>query len=72
MSSRSVVLDAIETKKRGWELSADAVREVIAGYASDEVPDYQMSALLMAIFIRGMRYEETLALTEAMADSGAR
>ena len=72
MSSRSVVLDAIETKKRGWELSADAIREVIAGYASEEVPDYQMSALLMAIFIQGMGYEETLALTESMANSGKR
>ena len=72
MSSRSAVLDAIETKKRGWVLSADAIREVIAGYASDEVPDYQMSALLMAIFIQGMGYEETLALTEAMANSGKR
>ena len=72
MSSKNAVLDAIETKKRGWELSADAIREVIAGYASEEVPDYQMSALLMAIFIQGMGYEETLALTESMANSGKR
>jgi thymidine phosphorylase len=72
LSSKSAVLDAIETKKHGWELSADAIREVIAGYASEEVPDYQMSALLMAIFIQGMGYEETLALTESMANSGKR
>jgi thymidine phosphorylase len=72
LSFESAVLDAIETKKRGWELSADAIREVIAGYASEEVPDYQMSALLMAIFIQGMGYEETLALTESMANSGKR
>ena len=64
MSFQNAVLDALETKKRGWELSAEAIREVIAGYASEEVPDYQMSALLMAIFIQGMGYEETLALTE--------
>lgn len=63
-------LDAIETKKRAGELSEEAVREVVVGYTSGEVPDYQMSALLMAIFIQGMRYEETLALTEAIADSG--
>ena len=72
MSLQNAVLDALETKKRGWELSAEAIREVIAGYASEEVPDYQMSALLMAIFIQGMGYEETLALTESMANSGKR
>ena len=68
----SAVLDAIETKKRGGELSRSVIREVVEGYSSGEVPDYQMSALLMAIFIRGMEYGETLALTEAMADSGKR
>ena len=72
MSLQNAVLDALETKKRGWELSAEAIREVTAGYASEEVPDYQMSALLMAIFIQGMGYEETLALTESMANSGKR
>ncbi|MDQ3912774.1 MAG: thymidine phosphorylase [Actinomycetota bacterium] len=66
------VLDAIETKKRGGKLSAEEIRKAVGGYTSGEMPDYQMSALLMAIFIRGMDYEETLALTEAMANSGAR
>jgi len=66
------VLDAIETKKRGGELSGGAIRQVVEGYTAGEVPDYQMAALLMAIFIRGMDYDETLALTEAMADSGKR
>jgi thymidine phosphorylase len=66
------ILDAIETKKRGKELSRDAIRRVVENYTSGEMPDYQMSALLMAIFIRGMDYEETLALTEAMAESGKR
>jgi thymidine phosphorylase len=68
----SAVLDAIETKKRGKELSRDAIRRVVENYTSGEMLDYQMSALLMAIFIRGMSYEETLALTEAMAVSGKR
>ena len=66
----ATVLDAIETKKSGGELSEDLIREVVAGYTEDEIPDYQMSALLMAIFLQGMSYEETLALTDAMATSG--
>ncbi len=72
MSHGSAVLDAIETKKRGGKLSEEIIREVVADYTAGGVPDYQMSALLMAIFIRGMEYDETLALTEAMADSGRR
>jgi thymidine phosphorylase len=66
----SAVLDAIETKKFGGELSEETIREVVAGYTDGVVPDYQMASLLMAIFIRGMSYEETLALTRAMAESG--
>ncbi len=72
MYSENAVLDAIETKKRGDELSENTIHRAVEGYTSGEVPDYQMSALLMAIFIRGMDYEETLALTEAMAGSGER
>jgi thymidine phosphorylase len=68
----SLVPGAIETKKRGGKLSEEAIRNVVASYTSGEVPDYQMSALLMAIFILGMDYDETLALTEAMAYSGER
>ena len=66
----NAVLDAIETKKFGGELSEETIREVVAGYADGVVSDYQMASLLMAIFIRGMSYEETLALTRAMAESG--
>ena len=43
---------------------------MVDGYTGGGVPDYQMSSLLMAIFIQGMQYEETLALTRAMAESG--
>ncbi len=68
----SPVPGAIETKKRGGKLTEEVIRNVVASYTSGEVPDYQMSALLMAIFIRGMDYDETLALTQAMADSGGR
>ena len=72
MSYANAVLDAIEVKKFGGELSEEVIREVVAGYTDGAVPDYQMASLLMAIFIRGMSYEETLALTRAMADSGGR
>ncbi len=64
------VLEAIETKKRGGGLAEGTIRDVVAGYTAGSVPDYQMSALLMAIFIEGMTYPETLALTRAMAESG--
>jgi thymidine phosphorylase len=72
LSFGSAIFDAIERKKVGGELSEEMIREVVAGYTGGTVPDYQMSALLMAIFIRGMCYEETLALTRAMAESGDR
>jgi thymidine phosphorylase len=68
----SAVLDAIESKKHGGKLSEEVIRKVVESYASSETPDYQMSALLMAIFIQGMEYSETLTLTEAMANSGGR
>lgn len=68
----SGVVEAIETKKFGGELSEETIREVVRGYTEGIVPDYQMASLLMAVFIRGMEYDETLALTRAMADSGER
>ena len=66
----SAVIDAIETKKAGGELSDNLIQGVVEGHTAGEVPDYQMASLLMAIFIRGMSYGETLALTRAMAESG--
>jgi thymidine phosphorylase len=72
LSDASAVLDAIETKKFGGELSEAVIRTVVTGFTEGAVPDYQMASLLMAIFIQGMSYEETLALTRAMADSGER
>jgi len=68
----AAILDAIEIKKFGGELSEEVIRAVVEGYTEGAVPDYQMASLLMAIFIRGMSYEETLALTRVMADSGER
>jgi thymidine phosphorylase len=70
LSLGSAVLDAIEIKKFGGELSEELIKGVVEGYTEGEVHDYQMASLLMAIFIQGMSYEETLALTRAMAESG--
>src|ERR671921_1309807 len=70
MGSGSAILDAIEVKKVGGELSEGLIRDVVEGYISGKVPDYQMASLLMAIFIQGMSYGETLALTRVMVESG--
>jgi pyrimidine-nucleoside phosphorylase len=72
LSFENAVLEAIETKKFGGELTEELICEVVAGYTAGNVPDYQMASLLMAVFVQGMDYDETLALTRAMADSGGR
>lgn len=63
-------VDIIAKKRDGRELTRDEIRFVISGYTAGNVADYQMSALLMAIFLRGMTSEETFALTDAMLHSG--
>ena len=62
--------DLIEKKKQGLELTEEEIRFIIDGYTVGEIPDYQMSALMMAILFRGMTVPETVALTMAMAHSG--
>ena len=62
--------ELIKKKRSGEELTADEIDSFISGYSRDEIPDYQMSALLMAIFFRGMSKNETLALTKSMLQSG--
>jgi len=62
----------IEKKRDGGELSADEIRYIIANFTSGEIPDYQMSALAMAVFFRGMTDAETWHLTKAMLESGHR
>jgi pyrimidine-nucleoside phosphorylase len=64
------VYDIIRNKREKKELSKEEIEFFIKGYTSGEVPDYQASALLMAIFINGMTNEETIALTMAIAHSG--
>lgn len=64
--------DIIEKKKRGKELAREEIRFAVNGYTSGDIPDYQMSALLMAICFTGMSSEETYELTMAMMESGER
>ena len=64
------MVELIEKKRDGGKLSAAEIRFIIDGYTAGEIPDYQLSALLMAIIFRGMDEEETLELTMAMAESG--
>ena len=62
--------DLIEKKKQGLELTEEEIRFIVNGYTAGDIPDYQMSALMMAILFRGMTIPETTALTMAMAHSG--
>ena len=62
--------DVITNKKQGKTLSDEEIRFAVAGFTAGEIPDYQMSALLMAICLQGMDARETAALTMAMAQSG--
>jgi pyrimidine-nucleoside phosphorylase len=62
----------IERKRDGKPLEPAEWRALIAAYVRDEVPDYQMAALAMAVVWRGLEPAELAALTEAMLDSGAR
>jgi pyrimidine-nucleoside phosphorylase len=65
------VIDIIARKRDGHELSRDEIAFIVKGYTAGSVADYQMSALVMAICIRGMTAEETMALTEEMLYSGS-
>jgi len=64
------IIDLIQKKKRGEVLSSEEIKFIINGYVSGDIPDYQISALLMAIFFKGMNKQETTDLTLAMVDSG--
>ena len=62
--------DIIRKKRDGGELSDEEISFFVSGYTRGEIPDYQASALCMAIFFRGMSERETVALTKFMATSG--
>ncbi len=62
--------DILAGKRDGRILRDDEIRFVVDGYTRGDIPDYQMSALLMAIYLRGMNDAETAVLCDAMAHSG--
>ncbi len=64
------MVELIEKKRDGEELSQKEIAFMISGYLSGEITDYQMAAILMAIYFRGMTPRETVDLTMAMAHSG--
>jgi pyrimidine-nucleoside phosphorylase len=63
-------VDLILRKRRGEELSVEEIQFLVNGYTTGEIPDYQMSAFLMATFFSGMTDRELSALTECMMNSG--
>src|SRR4051812_40163958 len=78
MDSRSILpartraVDIIASKRDGAALTRDEIAAFVAGATDGGWPDYQSSALLMAIVLRGMTTQETAWLTEAMVHSGVR
>ncbi|MCL2793594.1 MAG: thymidine phosphorylase, partial [Spirochaetaceae bacterium] len=65
-----LVTELIDRKKHGEQLSSEEINFFIKGYVEGTIPDYQATALLMAIWFKGMDYRETADLTLAMAHSG--
>ncbi len=70
MSTQRTFEELIERKRDGHEHSPEELAAVIGGYTSGAVPDYQMAAWLMAVFLNGMTADETVAMTGAMVASG--
>lgn len=66
------MVDLIQKKKRGENLTEEEINDTIQGYVKGEIPDYQMAAFLMAIYFKGMTKEETVSLTMAFVNSGDR
>lgn len=64
------MVDLIEKKRDGKELTKEEIRFMIEGYTNETIPDYQMSAFAMAIYFKGMTEKERAELTLAMVDSG--
>ena len=62
--------DIIKKKRDGGTLTKEEIEFFISGYVAGDIPDYQASALLMAIYFRGMNVDETTCLTLAITNSG--
>jgi pyrimidine-nucleoside phosphorylase len=64
------IIDIINKTKKSQELTEDEISWLVKGFTEGEIPDYQMSAWLMAVCLNGLTEKETFALTAAMRDSG--
>ena len=64
------ILDIIDKKRLKQELTFEEIKYVVDNFVNGNIPDYQMSALLMAMVINGMTEKETIDLTKVMIDSG--
>lgn len=62
--------EIIENKKNGLKLTPEEIKYIVEGYTKGNIPDYQVSALLMAICLKGMDVDETFNLTKSMIESG--
>src|SRR5208282_5956333 len=70
LSNRMRAVDLIRKKRDSGEHTREEIDFLVAGYTRGDIPDYQMAAWLMAVWIRGLGPVETAALTEAMLRSG--
>src|ERR1041384_6278318 len=63
-------VDLIQRKRDGGELAPEEIEFLVGGYTSGDIPDYQMSSFLMAVFFKNMTDREVSRLTECMLQSG--
>jgi len=68
--ARFRAIDVIRKRRDGVELSRKEIEGLVSAYTNAEIPDYQVSAWLMAVVLKGMTRSETAALTDAMLHSG--
>lgn len=64
------MVDLIEKKQAGYTLTEEEIQFIVQGFTNDQIPDYQMSAWMMAVYFQGMTAEESAQLTLAVAESG--